>query len=121
MLKMQNVNPTEAIGKSKEFIESCCKTILEESGKTFDKTWSVGQLVKKTMQHLEISTENINTSNPASVTVKAILGNLQGIASNIAELRNTYGSGHGKSASYKGLTIRVASILIAILLLTRNS
>lgn len=37
MLKMQNENPTEAIGKSKEFIESCCKTILEESQATIDK------------------------------------------------------------------------------------
>ena len=26
---MQSENPTEAIGKSKELIESCCKTILE--------------------------------------------------------------------------------------------
>lgn len=32
MLRMQVENPTEAIGKSKELIESCCKTILEEMG-----------------------------------------------------------------------------------------
>ena len=31
MVRMQSENPTEAIGKSKELIESCCKTILEQN------------------------------------------------------------------------------------------
>ena len=108
MLKMQNENSTEAIGKSKEFIESCCKTILEESQATIDKDWNVSQLVKATMKLLEISTDNVDESTSESRTVKAILGNLHGVAGNIAELRNAYGSGHGKSASYKGLTVRHA-------------
>lgn len=30
MLSMQKSNPTEAIGKAKELIEACCKTILDE-------------------------------------------------------------------------------------------
>jgi hypothetical protein len=112
MIKMQCENPTEAIGKSKELIESCCKTILEERGKTFIETWGVGQLVKETMKLLEISTENVNESTAEGKTVKAILGNLQGIAGNIAELRNPFGSGHGKSASYIGLTERHAKLAV---------
>ena len=36
MLKMQSENPTEAIGKAKELIESCCKTILDEKGVEWD-------------------------------------------------------------------------------------
>lgn len=112
MLKMQNKNPTEAIGKSKEFIESCCKTILEESQVAIDKDWNVSQLVKATMKHLEISTDNVDESTSESRTVKAILGNLHGVAGNIAELRNAYGSGHGKSASYKGLTVRHAKLAV---------
>jgi len=112
MLKMQNENPTEAIGKSKEFIESCCKTILEERGQPIDKTWSVSQLVKETTRLLEISTENANENTAEGKIVKIILGNLQGIVGNIAELRNLYGSGHGKSASYKGLTVRHAKLAV---------
>lgn len=46
------------------------------------------------------------------ITVKAILGNLHGIAGNIAELRNAYGSGHGKNASDKGLTVRHANLAV---------
>jgi len=112
MLKMQSENPTEAIGKSKEFIESCCKTILETSQETVNKDWNVSQLVKATMKFLEISTDNVDESTSESRTVKAILGNLHGVAGNIAELRNAYGSGHGKSATYKGLTVRHAKLAV---------
>ena len=34
MLNLKDGNPTEAIGKAKELIESCCKTILEFEGCT---------------------------------------------------------------------------------------
>lgn len=112
MLKMQSENPTEAIGKSKEFIESCCKTILESSQEPVNKDWNVSQLVKATMKFLEISTDNVDESTSESRTVKAILGNLHGVAGNIAELRNAYGSGHGKSATYKGLTVRHAKLAV---------
>ena len=37
---------------------------------------------------------------------------LKGIASQIAIIRNAYGSGHGKSASYKGLQERHAKLAI---------
>jgi hypothetical protein len=33
-----DTNPSDAIGKAKELIESCCKTILENKGVTVDKT-----------------------------------------------------------------------------------
>lgn len=36
MLKMQSENPTEAIGKAKELVESCCKTVLDENGIEWD-------------------------------------------------------------------------------------
>ena len=49
---------------------------------------------------------------PASTEMKAILGNLRAIATNMAALRNAYGSGHGKSASYKGLQERHAKLAV---------
>lgn len=112
MMKVQVENPTEAIGKAKELIESCCKTILEDSNEIVNKDWTVSQLVKATMKFLEVSTDNVDTETTEATTIKAILGNLHGIAGNIAELRNTYGSGHGKGASYKGLTVRHAKLAV---------
>jgi hypothetical protein len=112
MIKMQNENPTEAIGKSKELIESCCKTILENNQVPIKNNSSVSELVKKTMEYLDVLTDNVTDTMGESKTIKSIIGNLHGIAGNIAELRNAYGSGHGKSASFRGLTARHAKLAV---------
>jgi len=112
MIKMQTDNPTEAIGKAKELIECCCKTILEENNENIDKNWTVSQLARATMEFLGVHTDNIDPSTNEATTIKAILGNLSAIAGNIAELRNAYGSGHGKSAKYTGLTVRHAKLAV---------
>ena len=112
MYQMQKDNPTEAIGKAKELIESCCETILEKKGITPDKDWKLNQLVDETMKLLEITPKHIPDTAKEAVAIKGILGSLKGIATQIAIIRNAYGSGHGKSASYKGLQERHAKLAI---------
>jgi hypothetical protein len=112
MIKMQSENPTEAIGKAKELIESCCKTILDDEGIQWDKHWDVGKLAGETMKHLKLMPNDIPERAPAAEAMKTILGNLRAIATGLAELRNPYGSGHGKSASYKGLEERHAKLAV---------
>ncbi len=112
MLKMQAENPTEAIGKAKELIESCCKTILDRCQIPWDKDWTVTNLAGETMEHLKLMPSDIPESAPASKSMKALLGNLLQVATRMAELRNPYGSGHGKSATYKGLEERHAKLAV---------
>ena len=112
MLENQSTNPTEAIGKAKELIESCCETILERNGIPPNKDWKLNQLVDETMKLLEITPKHIPDTAKEATAIKAILGSLKGIASQIAIIRNAYGSGHGKSASYKGLQERHAKLAI---------
>ena len=112
MLENQSTNSTEAIGKAKELIESCCETILERNGITPNKDWKLNQLVDETMKLLEITPKHIPDTAKEATAIKAILGSLRGIATNIAIIRNAYGSGHGKSASYKGLQERHAKLAI---------
>lgn len=112
MLENQSTNPTEAIGKAKELIESCCKTILEQKGIAINSKWDVGNLVDETMKLLEITPKHIPDTAKEAEAIKAILGSLKGIASQIAIIRNAYGSGHGKSASYKGLQERHAKLAV---------
>ncbi len=112
MLSMTATNPTEAIGKAKELIESCCKTILDERSIAWDKNWDVGQLAGETIKVLKLMPKDIPEDAPASAEMKALLGNLRAIATNMAALRNAYGSGHGKSASYKGLEARHAKLAV---------
>lgn len=112
MLTLCDSNPTEAIGKAKELIESCCITILEELGIERDKNWDVGQLAGAAVKQLKLTPQDIPESAPLADDMKAILGNLRAIATNVAKLRNPYGSGHGKSASYKGLEKRHARLAV---------
>lgn len=112
MLSMTSTNPTEAIGKAKELIESCCKTILDERSVAWDKNWDVGQLTGETIKILKLMPKDIPEDAPASAEMKALLGNLRAIATNMAALRNAYGSGHGKSATFKGLETRHAKLAV---------
>lgn len=112
MVSMQTTNPTEAIGKAKELIESCCKTILDELGIARDKNDDIPQLTNKVMDALKLLPTNIQPTDRGADTVKAILGNLRAIPTKLAELRNPFGSGHGKSASFKGLEARHAKLAV---------
>lgn len=112
MHKMQKENPTEAIGKAKELIESCCITILERCGVIFDKRWDINRLVAETRKLLKVTPEDIPDDIEEAKAMKSLLGNLTAIANNIATIRNTYGSGHGKSDNYKGLQERHAKLAI---------
>lgn len=112
MLKMQNENPTDAIGKAKELIESCCKTILDNKSVAWDKNWDMSKLTGETLKLLNLTPPNIPDSDPVSENIKAVLGNLRGITTKLAEIRNPYGSGHGKSASFTGLETRHAKLAV---------
>jgi len=112
MLKMQEVNPTEAIGKAKEFIESCCKTILEKVGVELSPKWDVTNLVDEVFKHFNVMPRNIDDNIKGAKSIKQVLGNLKAIAQGVAELRNMYGSGHGKSYSYQGLEPRHAQLAV---------
>lgn len=112
MLSMTESNPTEAIGKAKELIESCCKTILDSREIEWDKNWDAGQLTGETLKTLKLMPKDIPEDAPAATEMKALLGNLRAIATNAAALRNHYGSGHGKSADYKGLSPRHAKLAV---------
>lgn len=112
MIEMQDSNPTEAIGKAKELIESCCKTILDANNVTWDKSWNVAKLAGETMGYLHLMPTDIPETAPEAANMKALLGNLLQVATRMAELRNPYGSGHGKSASYRGLQSRHAALAV---------
>ncbi len=105
-------NPTEAIGKAKELCESCCKTILEENGIGFDIGWDLPKLTKELCKVLKLTPDDIDDTKKAADTIKGILGHLSAIPKGIGELRNAYGSGHGKEARFKGLSSRHAGLAV---------
>lgn len=113
MTKMQEENPTEAIGKAKELVESCCKTILANLSIEYAEFESnFVKLVSETFQALTILPSQMPPKCKEVDAIKKLLGNLLAIAQNIAVIRNSYGSGHGKVASYSGLEPRHAKLAV---------
>lgn len=113
---MDNIekNPNVAIGKAKELIESCAKSILEEMEIDYSKTMDFMPLVKKVMKELGLSANNQNKNDEAGKIAAKILGNLSGISQSMSELRNTFGDGHGKSKAFKSLPPRYARLAVGV-------
>ena len=109
---MQSTNPTNAIGLAKELIESCCKMILDELGIKWSKNDDVPQLTNKAMGALNLLPANIHETDQGADAIKAVLGNSRAIPTKLAEIRNPFGSGHGKSASFQGLEERHAKLAV---------
>ncbi len=105
-------DPGLAIGTAKELVETCCRTILKERSVSIPKRADLPQLVKLTSRELELTPDDIPEKAKAADTIKRLLSNLATITQGIAELRNLYGTGHGKEAATKGLTSRHAMLAV---------
>lgn len=105
-------DPDLAIGQAKELIETCCKTILAAAGETNADRMDLVPLVKLTMARLKLLPDDISETAKGAKTIKAVLGNLAMISQGMAELRNLYGTGHGKHASHKRLPVRHARLAV---------
>lgn len=113
MEKSVEDDPDLAIGTAKELIESCCKTILNEMKVPFDeKKIDVPQLSKLALENLNLTPQSIDPKAKGADITKKILGNLGQIAHSMAELRNLYGTGHGKDGKSSGLQPRHARLAV---------
>lgn len=108
-----STDPALAIGTAKELVETCCRTILASRSVTTDKSIDLPQLVKLTSKELQLTPNDIPDSAKAAETIKRLLSNLASITQGVAELRNQYGTGHGRDArSSKGLKSRHAKLAV---------
>lgn len=105
-------DPDLAIGTAKEFVETICKTILREFGKSDGGDENILQLVKQVREKLNLLPESIPEKSKGADSIKRILNNLGTVAQGLAELRSLYGTGHGKSANSKGLQPRHARLAV---------
>ena len=106
-------DPSLAIGTAKELIESVSKTILDERKIEYSNKDNVSELVGSARKALNLLPDDIDESARGGKLIKGILSNLGGIAQNMAELRNLYGPGHGKSKkSRSGLSPRHARLAV---------
>lgn len=105
-------DPGLAIGTAKELVETCCKTILSELAVEVPENEALPRLVKLTAKQLRLTPEDIPDRAKAVATIRRLLSNLATITNGIAELRNSYGTGHGKRATARGLGPRHAKLAV---------
>ena len=105
-------DPALAIGTAKELVETCCKTILEAREVEYSRSSEIPELIRLTVKSLELTPDDIPEKAKAVDTIKRLLSNLATITQGIAELRNHYGTGHGKAAGAKGLGSRHAKLAV---------
>ena len=105
-------DPALAIGTAKELVETCCKTILEARGIVYSKSGDLPELTKQTIKVLGLTPADIPEKAKAADTIRRLLSNLATITQGVAELRNHYGTGHGKSAGARGLSARHAKLAV---------
>jgi len=106
-------HPYDSIGKAKELIESCCIEILTQLGEDITKyKEDMTKLATHTLEALNLRANKVDDAKKGANEIKRILGGLNQIAVGIAELRNSYGSGHGKDKNFTGLTPRHARLAV---------
>jgi hypothetical protein len=105
-------DPALAIGSAKELLETCCKTILEERGKLPAEALEFPKLTKLTFAELKLLPENVPDAARGAQSIKQLLSNLSTVSHALAEIRNLYGTGHGRSGKTKGLGRRHARLAV---------
>lgn len=105
-------SPHISIGLAKELIETCCKSIFDERSESYEKNWDLPKLMKETTKLLKLTPNDIPNETRAASSIKQILGSLSSVVQGIAEVRNEYGSGHGKDDNFKGLQPRHAKLAV---------
>lgn len=107
-------NTDLAIGTAKELLETTCKSILRQKGEVINPDWALPQLLKATTNSLDFSPKEASDPDKAEKAIKQILSGIASIVQGVGELRNGYGTGHGKDADFKGLENKYAKLLVGV-------
>ncbi|MGE0313811.1 MAG: abortive infection family protein [Lautropia sp.] len=91
-------DPELAVGTTKELVEATLKTIRRGLSEGFDESKEdIPVLLKRVKKALDLAPDDVDSARRGADTIKRILSNLGAVAIGVAELRNLYGSGHGRS------------------------
>lgn len=68
--------------------------------------------MKEAAKVLQLTPSGVPNDAPAADTIRKILGSLSSVVAGTAELRNAYGTGHGKGPGQAGLQPRHARLVV---------
>lgn len=105
-------DPTGAIGDAKELLESVFRTVAGHHGIEVDRDADVTEMFKAIRDALVVVSPEVTDPEKADAILRRLLGNLSGLCGTMAELRNAYGSGHGKADGFVGLDRKHARLAV---------
>ena len=103
-------DPPLAISAAKSLIEATCKHVLEALGTSYEEKSGIPVLVKSAQKALKAHPDTIAPTAKGRDTIVRVLSNLSQVAIGIAELRNEYGTDHGRTRPSSGLGLRHAHL-----------
>lgn len=93
-------NPSDAIGKAKELLESCLKTLLGQKIDGYKEgNDDVPKLMKTLFKVMQVAPEDT-----ADESIKKMMSCFSNFTQGLCELRNKHGSGHGKMNNFIALS-----------------
>ncbi|MBT2393415.1 abortive infection family protein [Streptomyces sp. ISL-1] len=109
--------PDDAIGAAKQLIEATAKLVLLKRNLPVDERQDLPALIKQAQQALHLHPAAVSQTrsggNPDnSDSIRRILGALTSAAIGVAELRNRFGTDHGRLAEPTGLGPRHARFAV---------
>lgn len=107
-------DPGLAIGSTKELLEATLKTILDESEISFSEKDDIPKLLRKTQKELALLPGETEEAKKGAKTIKRVLSAIGMVVVGVAQLRNLYGSGHGKAKGRGGVGPRHARLCVSL-------
>jgi hypothetical protein len=105
-------DPGGAIGDAKELVEAVFRTVAGHHGISIDSNADVTDMFKAVREVLVVVPTDVTDPRKADAILRRLMGNLSGLCGSIAELRNAYGSGHGKHNEFVGLEKKHARLAV---------
>ncbi len=105
-------DPALAVGSAKELVETSCQTMLAELGEEPPRNEDLPQVVKRVLRKLSLLPEDVPESAKGAKAIRRTLSNLASLVQGIVEVRNLYGTGHGKEGRMRGLEPRHAKLAV---------
>lgn len=132
LIRLANIGePDELIGAAKDLVESAALHVLECKGAAVPDSSDLTKRVNASMKALQVVPADIRSGHKAEKALQRILSSPANIVQGLAELRNSYGTGHGKPGSHRPLerrhailavqaSVMISSFLIETLLLNEE-
>jgi len=102
-------DPEQAIGSAKDLLETTLKAVLGLEGERSSE--DINSLLKKAQKQLALDPNTIGFIGPGKEIIKRTLSSLGQIVVGVAEIRNLYGTGHGRHRS-RALEIAHARLVV---------